>query len=66
MYKITIDVQKCEGDGDCVETCPSTLFELQTIEGKKIAVFSGDPEECLGCEACVTACPHEAITLTEE
>ncbi len=66
MYKITIDVQKCTGDGECVDTCPSTLFELQEIAGKKIAVFSGDPEDCVGCESCVTVCPSEAITLTEE
>jgi ferredoxin len=42
------------------------LFELQEIEGKKIAIFSGDPEECVGCESCVTICPSEAITMTEE
>lgn len=66
MYKITINIQKCIGDGECVDTCPSSLFELQEIEGKKIAVFSGDPEECVGCESCVDVCPEGAITLTEE
>jgi len=56
---------KCEGDGDCVETCPTTIFELQEVEGKKIAVVSGNMDDCLGCESCVTLCPNEAITLTE-
>ncbi len=65
MYIIKIDITKCEGDGDCVETCPTTIFELQEVEGKKIAVISGNVEDCLGCESCVTICPHEAITLTE-
>jgi len=67
-YKITINVQKCTGDGECVDTCPSELFTLQTDEvaGKKIAIFSGDPEECVGCESCVDMCPEEAITMTEE
>jgi len=48
--------------------CPSELFTLQTDEvaGKKIAIFSGDPEECVGCESCVDMCPEEAITMTEE
>jgi NAD-dependent dihydropyrimidine dehydrogenase PreA subunit len=65
MYIIKIDVSKCEGDGDCVETCPTTIFELQEVEGKKIAVISGNVDDCLGCESCVTICPNEAITLTE-
>ena len=65
-YKITINVQKCTGEGECVEACPSTMFEVQEIEGKKIAVVTGNPDDCLGCEACVTACPSEALTLTEE
>lgn len=65
MYIVKIDVQKCTGDGECVDACPSTLFELQAIEGKKIAVFSDPNEDCLGCEACVTTCPSESIILTE-
>jgi NAD-dependent dihydropyrimidine dehydrogenase PreA subunit len=65
MYIIKIDIQKCTGDGECVETCPSTIFELQEVEGKKVAVISGDMGDCLGCESCVTLCPSEAITLTE-
>ena len=65
MYIITIDVSLCEGDGDCVDTCPAEVLALvDTPDGKKAQVV-GDMEECLGCESCVTVCPHGAITLTE-
>lgn len=61
MYIITIDTTKCQGEGDCVDTCPSSLFSL--VDGK--AQVTGDLNECLGCESCVTTCPGEAITLSE-
>lgn len=25
-----------------------------------------NPEECLGCEACLSACPNSAITMVDE
>lgn len=65
MYIIKVDVQKCQGDGDCVETCPTTIFTLEEVAGKKIAVVSGNVEDCLGCESCVSICPTGAISLTE-
>ncbi len=61
MYIITIDSEKCQGDGDCVEACPAAI--LSVVDGK--AVVSGAVAECLGCEACVTTCPHGAIALQE-
>ena len=65
MYIIKVDVQKCQGDGDCVDTCPSTIFKLEEVAGKKIAIVSGNPDDCLGCESCVSICPGSAITITE-
>ena len=50
-YKVIVDIEQCEGCGDCVDACPDELIELQEKDGKKIAVFSGDPEDCLGCVA---------------
>lgn len=61
MYVITIDPEKCQGDGDCVEVCPVSILGL--VEGK--AVVTGDPNECLGCESCVSTCPNGAITVQE-
>jgi NAD-dependent dihydropyrimidine dehydrogenase PreA subunit len=61
MFVVTIDPEKCEGDGECVEVCPVSILEV--VDGK--AVVSGDMGECLGCESCVSTCPHGAITIQE-
>ena len=54
--KITIDLDKCTGAGECVIACPVEIFELS--DGKAIAKNVG---ECIECCACVNACHHEAI-----
>ncbi len=61
MYVITIDQSKCTGDGDCVDACPVTILGL--VDGK--ATLTGDPAECLGCEACSSGCVGEAITVQD-
>ncbi len=55
---VKIDLEKCNGDGECVETCP---VEVLAIENEKAVVKN--PDECIECEACVSACPHEAISM---
>ncbi|MBW1981719.1 MAG: 4Fe-4S binding protein [Deltaproteobacteria bacterium] len=60
MWQITVDKEKCVGDGECVDVCPVDVYDL--VEGK------AEPEradECLGCESCVEVCPVEAITVEE-
>ncbi len=59
-WKITVDVDKCTGDGECVDVCPVEVFELQ--DGKAVAV---NEEECLGCESCVEVCETGALTVEE-
>jgi NAD-dependent dihydropyrimidine dehydrogenase PreA subunit len=59
-YKITVDLDKCVGDGECVDVCPVEVYELQ--DGKAVAV---NEEECLGCESCVEVCEQDAITVEE-
>jgi ferredoxin len=41
--------------GDCVEVCPVTCF-FETDDMLYI-----NPAECIDCDACVPACPVEAI-----
>jgi NAD-dependent dihydropyrimidine dehydrogenase PreA subunit len=60
-YKVTVDNDKCIGDGECVDVCPVEVYELQ--DGKAVPV---NMEECLGCESCVEVCEQDAITVTEE
>ncbi|HDQ40855.1 MAG TPA: 4Fe-4S dicluster domain-containing protein [Desulfonatronum sp.] len=59
-WKITVDVDKCIGDGECVDVCPVEVYELQ--DGKAVPV---NEEECLGCESCVEVCEQGAITVEE-
>jgi NAD-dependent dihydropyrimidine dehydrogenase PreA subunit len=56
----TVDEDKCEGCGECVDVCPSEVFELEDDVSKVV-----NPDECLGCESCVEVCEPGAITVEE-
>ena len=60
MFVPTVDKDKCEGCGECVEVCPVEVLEL---EDEKAVVVN--EEECLGCESCIEVCEQEAITVEE-
>ena len=60
MFKVTVDKDKCIGDGECVDVCPVDVYEL--VDGKAEPV---NEEECLGCESCVEVCEQDAITVEE-
>ena len=59
MFKIEIDLNQCNGCGQCVDICPSEVLMLE--DGKAKAV---NEEFCVGCESCVDACDQEAISVT--
>jgi NAD-dependent dihydropyrimidine dehydrogenase PreA subunit len=65
MYLVTIDIDKCEACGDCVDTCAVEAIAIVEDEGKKYAMFTGDPDECLGCLSCEEVCEEGAVTVTE-
>ncbi len=65
MYVIAIDVEKCQGCGDCVETCPGEVLAIAEEGGKKYAMVKGNPDDCLGCFSCQETCEEGAITVTE-
>lgn len=60
MPEIKIDLEKCNGCGTCVDTCPVGVYEIK--EGKAAPVKE---EECLVCKACEAQCPNTAIQVTE-
>ena len=65
MYIVTIEIEKCEACGDCVDTCPSDVIEMVEEDGKKYAVYSGELDDCLGCYSCEEVCEEGAVTITE-
>ncbi len=59
-WDVTVDHDKCEGCGECVEVCPVEVYEM--VDDKSVPV---NAEECLGCESCVEVCEPGAITVEE-
>jgi NAD-dependent dihydropyrimidine dehydrogenase PreA subunit len=64
---VKVDLEKCSGDGVCVEICPVEVFELQKLPKypdteKSVPVRK---DECILCMACVASCPTDAITVEE-
>jgi NAD-dependent dihydropyrimidine dehydrogenase PreA subunit len=65
MFIVTIDTELCEGCSDCIDNCPNEVLELVEENGKMVATFSGDPDDCIGCLSCEGVCPEGAVTVTE-
>ena len=78
--KIMIDRNRCEGKATCLDVCPEDVFELQEPEKKELSwqiriklkfhggkqAFAVNPENCTGCELCVTDCPENALAIEIE
>lgn len=57
----TIDLERCNGCGECELRCPSHVVKV--VEGKMLVVR---PEDCSYCTECETFCPLEAISCPLE
>ncbi len=53
----TVNVETCNGCGECVEACP---LDAITLENDKAVI---DPDTCSDCGACADVCPTESITV---
>ncbi len=53
---IKIDYDLCTGCGECVEVCPTEVYEM--VDEKSTAP---NIDECIECCACIEACPNDAI-----
>lgn len=62
MGEIKIDVNKCVGDGICVDKCPMSVLEMATAGRKKLAKVA-NPDDCIECHTCELECPYEAIKV---
>jgi len=54
---LTIELDHCDGCGDCVEVCPEGAIQL--VGG----LAQINSELCTECEVCVQTCPNGAIKL---
>jgi len=54
---ITVDEDKCNGCGKCIEACP---FNLRVLKDGKSFV---DTNRCIGCGRCLNICPVNAISF---
>jgi heterodisulfide reductase subunit A len=65
-FVAAVDAHKCNGTGVCVEACEyEGAIALQTFEeyGKQIKRAVITPANCVGCGACVSVCPNQAIDV---
>lgn len=68
MVNHKVDLLKCKGCGQCIESCGLELWELFDIgDGKKRArVVPEAGEVCHTCRSCEDRCPEGAITIIDE
>jgi ubiquinone/menaquinone biosynthesis C-methylase UbiE/NAD-dependent dihydropyrimidine dehydrogenase PreA subunit len=59
--KIQQDLNKCNNCRICFMICPKGVFGI--VDGNKIRVEKRG--ECFACNACVTQCPEEALSIIE-
>ena len=59
-FNVSLDAEKCTGCEECVDVCPTEVFEMK--DEKSVIV---EADECLGCESCVEVCESDAIAVEE-
>jgi NAD-dependent dihydropyrimidine dehydrogenase PreA subunit len=60
MYIIDVDKDKCTGCEECVNVCPSEVFEMQNGKSEPVNV-----DACVFCKSCEDGCPEGAVTVKE-
>ena len=53
--------RQCE-HADCAEACPTDAIQRDDATG----IWEIDREACIGCAACVDACPYDSIFMEPE
>jgi NAD-dependent dihydropyrimidine dehydrogenase PreA subunit len=61
LVKIKINMERCNGNGICVEVCPLGVYELKDKKAVPINI-----EKCNDCRICEWQCPTNAIIFEEK
>ncbi len=56
MVEIVINKEKCDACGECVDVCPSGVYEIKDEAAEPVNI-----EDCVECCACIDVCPNGAI-----
>lgn len=64
-YVARVNIERCQGSGDCVRICPEDAVQLETFtkDGKNFKRAVVTPANCNGCGACVGVCHQRAIDV---
>jgi NAD-dependent dihydropyrimidine dehydrogenase PreA subunit len=57
-FNVTLDTEKCCGDGVCEQVCPRNCFDIDTA--RRIAIMA-QTDQCIRCGACIVQCPCDAL-----
>jgi NAD-dependent dihydropyrimidine dehydrogenase PreA subunit len=60
-YSVSINQALCTGCGNCVNACPTDVFEIHKVASKAYVSY---PKDCHVCFLCVPDCPVSAIAVT--
>ena len=62
MDHFTVDIDKCNACGICVDECPTRVIEIR--DGARVpSRIDKSVARCINCGHCVTVCPHGAFSL---
>ncbi len=56
-------VNRCQ---DCADAPCATICPTGAIQRRSDGILALDAESCLGCRACLAACPYDALTIHPE
>ena len=68
---LTLDMEKCQACGICVDACPKNALELTQVKSTVKAGIKAyipdisDPNKCSYCGVCQVMCPFDALTLKD-
>ena len=59
-FVAAVNLDTCEGCGDCVDRCQMEALEL---DDHTVAL---DADRCIGCGLCITSCPTESLAMVRK